>query len=586
METAEINLWEKRLRELSLEIVNSGNKKIPCLLLQVKSYLEDEQLKAKHYPAFKKLLWKYKFFQSIMVFLKQHHRVGGDWSIQAELSKLLSQICTGVDFCDAVEFKNECLPSADKNMLILAVRIHEDLIECPSNQRSVLINNFRTVTNSLIYLTTNYVFLVKPVLTDENLHKLLMTDDIVIGTEIISLIQTILRLNWDLLRQLDTNIIHTFLDEIIYKLSVYTDPKIQERSCQCILEFCEHHPTLIDLLCTKYKGLRAILSKQAEKYLCPELQPLLVLLNNGSSAMVSKKKYLWAIEKIQSAWRGYLVRKKLRNANEAISKLQKCYLSRREINQRKQEELKELSEKNKKKESDQLLKMRSFREKQLQKMEITPADQLLKYQAEEMENAAVCIQKNWRGYEVRRQGSKFREEYNQHKAAVKIQRAVRRSLTRSSPSLSSSKLKPQTLTEQRRAELQKEIDDWREQHAKPLGTFEEQKILHQDANDLLQQFYGNLELSQKRLLYNEALMARIDVDLESLMNTPTLQSVKEKDIETYSSPSLPISTMAKMAHKKTMKKHCASWWQKLDDSDEDIEISDISSNYSLNELQV
>ncbi|CAI9719863.1 calmodulin-binding motif-containing 1-like [Octopus vulgaris] len=575
-----IKQWEKKLRDLSLEIVKSGNKKIPCLLLQVKSYLDDEQLHTKEYPAIKKLLWKYKFFQAILVFLKRDYRVDGGWTTAAKLSRLLSQICTGVDFADSVEFKDDCLPTADRNMLMLAVRIHDDLMESSLNARDVLINDFRTVLDALIYLTSGYAFLVKPVLTDENLLKLLMTDDVVIGTEIINLIRTILRLNWHVLKQLDSKIIHTFLDEIIYKLSVYTEPKIQIASCNCILEFCEHYPALIDLLCTKYKGLRIILMKQAEKIHCRELKPLLVLLNAGSSERVQKQKHHQAVEKIQSAWRGYITRKKLKKANEAISKLQKCYLSRKETREKEQENLRELSQKNEQMQSFQLLKMRSFREKQLQKMELTPAYQILKYQAEEMENAAICIQKNWRGYRIRCQQSKFHTEYKQRRAAIIIQRAVRRWLKRTKSNISPipTKLKPQTLTEERRTVVQQQITDWREIHSKKLGSFEEQKRLHQKASELLQQFYNSLQASRKRLLHNKALLARLDVDSESLINAPKLESVTEKDIDIYSSPSLPISTKAKIAHKKALKKIAAPWWQKLEDSDEeeDIALNDTS----------
>lgn len=565
-----VKQWENQLRSLSSEIVNSGNRKIPGLLLKVQDMLEAVSSVSKEAATIRKLLWKYKFIQTIIIFLKRDYTmIDGGWSTAAKLSDVLSKMCIGIDFADSLEFKEESLPKAVNNMLSLALQIHDEYCRIPGlkstqKTREDFCKHFRMVLESLSYLASAYIFLPKLILKSDLLLKLLMTDDSEMGRDVIQFIQNITRLDWNILRELDETAVDTIFDELIYKLSVYTDPKVGSAASRCVFEFCEHHTPLIDLLCTKYKGLRVLLSKLAEKGYRSELKPLLSLLNAGSSEQAIKEKSHIAAQKIQAIWRGYIARKRLHKINRSIGKFQRMYFKWKENkNQQLQEQHKKAWQIEQQR-SELQQNMRSFHEKQLKKIEIVRAAHIQQHLYGEMEAAVICIQKVWKGYRERTKWKERQEELKRLKAAITIQRNVRKWLkTRKklSPLLY---VKPLSLTETRREELQQIINQWKEQRAQ-LDSVQHPRELQQKTNELLHKYYTNLPFSRKYQHHHAALQARTEIDLDLMLNAPKFQTITEKDIELYSSISLPIAIRAKLGHKEQLKKYCAPWWQSLRD---------------------
>lgn len=571
-----VKQWENELRSFSSEIVQSGNKKIPGLLLKVQNLLDAVNPASKEAATLRRLLWKYKFVQTMIIFLKRDYTmIDGGWATAAQLSVVLSKICVGIDFADSFEFKEESLPKAVTNMLSLALKIHEEysripILEGTQEVREEFCEYFRMVLESLLVLASFHIFLPKLVIQNDLVLKLLMTDDAQIGKEIIQFIQNITRLNWKMLRQLDETTLNTIFDELIYKLSVYTDPKVGSAASRCVLEFCEHHAPLVDLLCTKYKGLRVLLTKLAEKGYRNELKPLLSLLNAGSSHQAIKQKSHVAAQKIQALWRGYITRKKLCKMNESIGKFQRLYLKWKENKKQElqKQQLKSWQVEQRRHKLQQNLK--SFHEKQLKKIEIVKADRIQQYLDGEMESAAILIQKMWRGYKERSKWNQRQEEFHRHKAAITIQRNVRKWLKGRQKKLLSLPvcLKHLSVSEKRREELQKIINEWKNYQPGSNST-EEQKKLHEKSNKLLQKYYSHLSASRKVQQRQETLKARIEIDSDLMLHAPKLQKITEKDLELYSSISLPVAMRAKEKHKEQLRKRCAPWWQTLPDDRHD-----------------
>ena len=53
---------------------------------------------------------------------------------------------------------------------------------------------------------------------------------------------------------------------------------------------------------------------------------------------------------------------------------------------------------------------------------------------------------------------------------------------------------------------------------------------------------------------------------------PGLESVTQKDVEMYSSRSVPVATKARVNHMETLRNLQLPWWKKLGDEFQDSEI--------------
>ncbi|MEE6525329.1 hypothetical protein FKM82_025261, partial [Ascaphus truei] len=83
--------------------------------------------------------------------------------------------------------------------------------------------------------------------------------------------------------QVEEKALHAILDELVYKLSASTNPVTGNAATRSVLLMTESNPDIVQLLGARYKGLRALLSKQwTGKGFGRELGRLLDLLCSSS----------------------------------------------------------------------------------------------------------------------------------------------------------------------------------------------------------------------------------------------------------------------------------------------------------------
>ncbi|XP_069080376.1 IQ calmodulin-binding motif-containing protein 1 isoform X2 [Pleurodeles waltl] len=571
---------DRRILSLAAEVAESSNDNVPVLLLKLKEILKSVPPVSKESKKLKEDIYRYDLIQYCSMVLKQDYsRVAGGWSSAANLSNILSNCCVGMDPAEnPEEFYSSVLPSAVDNLLFLGRRLQARFVRAMKDEeKSEFLKCFRTVTDSLCWLFGGHVQLTEHVLKNEHFLQLLMTDDVETGTTVIAVLQNTVRANSSVLHQVDVQIIHPILDELIYKLSSSTNPVTGNAATKALLLMVESHQPIVQILDMRYKGLRTLLSRQwTGRGFGRELGKLLDILRFGSYQQAEMQKLHHAACLIQAAWKGFRVRKRLRNLPKAVTSLQRSFRAKREqeviiLQQRKEEE--NLRQ--------QLLihrrrTMRQFNERQLTMLEIVHAGQMDKHLQEMQEKSALLVQRHWRGYRERRNFHNQKHVLKQYKAAVTIQRAVLRFLEKRRR-IREAYLPwkgPKEIPDAQRIELQQKIDNYLKLHPVSHLSEERSKELHLRAQETLGQYLLKRKLEQKSANRRDALVAQINTDIQMLYNAPGLKESTEKDLDIYTSRSIPVATKAKQCHNLMLKYTRWPWWKKLGDEFMDDEAVD------------
>ncbi|NP_001084650.1 IQ motif containing B1 L homeolog isoform X1 [Xenopus laevis] len=574
---------DPRILQLASEYTESSNEKTPELLLQLKDIVKSAPAGSEELKKVKEDLYHYGLIQCCVLYLIQDYRlVNGGWMTAASLADILSMCCVGLDPQEeAEEFYSKLLPSALGNMLLLARRIQARYVRAMKEEdRGELFSSFRRVSDSLSWLFSGHIQLAKDVLRMKHFLQLLMTDDEETETVAMSVLQKVLRVDSSAPRQLDEDSLLAILDELVYKLSASSNPVIGRAATCSLLLMLESNPDIGQLVGTRYKGLRALLSKQwTGKGFGQELGQLLEVLYSSSYQQEDMQRLHKAACTIQAVWRAFLVRQRIKRLPKAVTTLQRSFRARREqeVNQlkrqREEEALRHQLQLNR------VRAMRRFREKQLALLEIVHAGQMDKHLREMQERAALTIQKSWRGYKERRQFHKQKIHLAQYKAAICIQRAALKFLSKRRKIRETLTLWKKTdLSDERRQELQQRLDSHLHLHPTPQMSAEQSNELHVRAQEKLGQYLLKRSFHRGSEQRREALLAQINTDINMLMDAPGLAHVTEKDLDKFNSRSLPVVLKAKQSHNTMLKRSRWPWWRKLGDEfieEDEVLLSDI-----------
>ncbi|XP_066992331.2 IQ calmodulin-binding motif-containing protein 1 [Anabrus simplex] len=195
-----------------------------------------------------------------------------------------------------------------------------------------------------------------------------------------------------------------------------------------------------------------------------------------------------------------------------------------------------------------------------------PAAQRTFYVIELRNRAAVRIQLAWRRYKARRTSSIMYSSPEHKKAAVIIQRAVRRWLALKEESmLTQQHLLSEGINEERLAQLQQEIKDWQNAHdeykAEGLKKLDEN---HKEVQKRLNSWYMRASTRQRRDQHIEAKCAQLGATVMLLKSSPPLADLNSVDMEFYKCPALPYATEARLKHKQQLRALSAPWWEQLE----------------------
>ncbi|XP_076091830.1 IQ calmodulin-binding motif-containing protein 1-like isoform X1 [Mytilus galloprovincialis] len=575
---------DKRVINLASEVAETRDRRIPILLLRLKEILSTAVAGSKDGMRIRKEIWEYNLLQALVLVLKQDFSiVDGEWQIAASLAAILSQVCTGLDLpsAEVKKFEDEVLLESVSNMFLVTRRIQARYAKIPDRaghmkERNKLLACYRGVLESIVYLASGHTSVPKKVLECPWLLQLLITDDTDTVVAIMDLIPKILRVNRIVLRSLNQKLILSIMDELIYKLSVSNEVSVGASACKCVLRICENHRPLVETLCTRYKGLRPLLAKWEGAGFSRDLKEIHLLLQAGNAQKAENERFFRAAITIQAVWKGFITRKKLVKANKTFSKFQQQYRLKKRVLEERKVQAKEAIELQRQLKLNRQRIMREFKEKQLHTVEILPAAMLERYMQRQQNKSAVLIQKSWRGHHARNSMQDREVFVKRYRAAITVQRAVRKWLKKLEDKRNKIKasLKPPGLTDDRRVEIQRLINQNRELKPTVYTSREELEQGHKKAAEMLARYYQSARVNREKQHHREALIARLNVDSELVHLAPPLNSVTDKDVEMYSSNLLPVATKAKTNHIEQLRLLRQPWWKKLCDEYQDQEYVD------------
>ncbi|XP_045363157.1 IQ calmodulin-binding motif-containing protein 1 isoform X2 [Camelus bactrianus] len=518
---------DPRILSLAAEVANSPEQNVPVILLRLKEIMNNTPLGSSELKKIKQDIYCYDLIQYCLLVLSQDcSRIQGGWTTISQLTQILSHCCVGLEPGeDAEEFYNELLPSAAENFLILGRRLQTCFINASKGEeKDALLHFFQIVTDSLFWLLGGHVQLIQNVLQSDHFLHLLQTDNVQIGSTVMTMLQSILQIKSGDLLRIEVKTLHSILDEVVFKLLSTTSPVIRSTATKLLLLMAESHQEILILLRLSacYKGLRSLLNKQEPgTEFTQELRQLIALLSPNVYQEVEEQKLHQAACLIQAYWKGFQTRKRLKKLPSAVITLQRSFRSKRtkmllKLNRQKEEEDRRLQVQLQRQRA-----MRLSREIRLSMLEVVHPGQVEKHNREIEEKSALIIQKHWRGYRERKNFRQQRPSLTEYKAAVTLQRA-------------SSEVSDVTSRE-----------------------------LHSQAQEQLQHYFMGRALQERAQQHREALMAQISTNIEQLMKAPSLKEAEGKEPELFLSRSRPVAAKAKQAHLTTLKHIQAPWWKKL-----------------------
>ncbi|ELU12049.1 hypothetical protein CAPTEDRAFT_168052 [Capitella teleta] len=567
---------DKRIINVAAEISDAADNVVPRLLLKLKDVLESFAAGSPQLMHAKEVMWQYELPSVISTTLKQDfNKILNGWKSAAGLSDILCQCCVGYDPPDGPKFNEVFLPATTETLLLLAMRIqtkYSKTSKLLDETRAEILSHFRTVLKSISFLFSGHNFLCLQVVKSSCFLQMLMSDEVQISISAMNVLQSSNRLISGLFGTLDEQVIHQILDELIYKLSASSSADLAGASTRSVLSVCDSHSPMLLFICNRYRGLRPLLNKWSDGGFIRDLKRLQYLLEAGSMQKAENLKMSEAASVIQAWWRSLSTRKKIKQADRAISRFQRSFRFRKGLETQKREDSRMQSELEHMLLVQRTQHIRELRSQELKALEILPAGEVSKHFDRQQKTAAVKIQALYRGYRTRRSMASRRDVMQQSKAVVVIQRLVRRWLKRIEEKRKDPPCwqRPPGLTDQRRVELLEEIKERREAHKIQAETAEARSELHNRVQEMLKRNATMCKQTRRRHQYREALLAQIEVDCKLMLDAPKLSDVKEDDLLNYVSHSVPIATKARQDHNREMLLLNQPWWRKLGEEDEDI----------------
>ncbi|XP_026961913.1 IQ calmodulin-binding motif-containing protein 1 isoform X3 [Sagmatias obliquidens] len=429
---------DPRILSLAAEVAISPEQNVPVILLKLKEIINNTPFGSSELKKVKQDIYCYDLIQYCLLVLSQDcSRIQGGWTTISQLTQILSHCCVGLEPGeDAEEFYNELLPSAVENFLVLGRQLQTCFINAAKGEeKDALLHSFEIVTDSLFWLLGGHVQLIQNVLRSDHFLHLLQTDNVQVGSTVMTMLQNILQIN-------------------------------RSKRTKMLLK----------------------LSRQKEE--------------------------------------------------------EDCRLQLQLQRQRA---------------------MRLSRELRLSMLEIVHPGQVEKHNREIEEKSALIIQKHWRGYRERKNFRQQRPSLVEYKAAVTLQRATLKFLAkcRKKKKLFAPWQGLRELTDARRVELKQQVDDYIRRHPGSEVSDVISRELHSQAQERLQHYFMGRALEERAQQHREALMARINTNIEQLMKAPSLKEAEGKEPELFLSRSRPVAAKAKQAHLTTLKHIQAPWWKKL-----------------------
>nr|XP_017532134.2 IQ calmodulin-binding motif-containing protein 1 isoform X3 [Manis javanica] len=188
---------DPRILSLAAEVAKSPEQNVPVILLKLKEII-NTPLGSSELKKIKQDIYCYDLIQYCLLVLNQDcSRIQGGWTTVSQLTQIISHCCVGLEPGeDAEEFYTELLPAAAEHFLVLERRLQTCFINAAKGEeKDELLHLFQIVTDSLFWLLEGHVQLIQNVLQSDHFLHLLQTDDVQIGSTVMTMLQSILQIN-------------------------------------------------------------------------------------------------------------------------------------------------------------------------------------------------------------------------------------------------------------------------------------------------------------------------------------------------------------------------------------------------------
>ncbi|XP_056157423.1 IQ calmodulin-binding motif-containing protein 1 [Lampris incognitus] len=496
--------------------------------------------------------------------------VHGEWTAATRLAEVLSSCCVGAEpEHDPEAFHRLLLSSVMDTFLSLACQLMRRGSEC--------LHLFKRVMDSVGWLLQSYSQLTTQVLSSLQYEQMQMCDDVTVM--LMSLWIHICTSNREVLSCLSEDSVMLLLNDAISQLAVSSDSTVGRTALQLVLLITTQQDAGGQLL-HRFRGLDSLLNKDWKgRGFNQEIDQLITHLNSDgpppslTTAQVTSE-HVQAAYVIQAAWRAHCTRRRIKTLPRAVSTIQRRYRAKKKLRQEQEVALR-LEEELKYQVSVRRQRARrQFHQKQRELLQLLPPGLVQPYLSECERCAAVLIQKVWRGYRQRKRYNTKKHTHTLHRAARILQRAVLRFLRRRramkalpTPPLWTAEA---SLTDSRRAELKREVEDYTSLHPSSIVSEEGCSRLHDEVQRLLLQKLQSREEHRREEDHTQALLVQINTHLQILNDAPSLPVAMETDVELFQSRSVPIATRARQSHNAMLQASRDPWWGMLGDADDII----------------
>ncbi|XP_030638709.1 IQ calmodulin-binding motif-containing protein 1 [Chanos chanos] len=496
-------------------------------------------------------------------------KIEGGYTTAAQMAEILSTCCVGLGpDTENVVFQNKFLPEVAENLLFLA----DHLMNRAQRDKgpNEMLRLFRKVFDSIGWLLRVYSHLIPRVLGSKHYESVQMCEDDEICKVTLLTWHDVLRANSAAISEMGSEALRSIMDDIVYKMASSSNPVIGGTAVKTLLLIINHHTLAVPFILRNYKGLDNLVRKDwSGKGFDAALDRLLGLLQSGllkeENFQGSSEERVKAACVIQAAWKAYQTRKRMKRLPRAVSAIQRSFREKRRQQQEQTERRRIEEELRYEVRLRRQRAIRLFRQRQLHLLEILPAAQIERYLGEVENRAALLIQRVWRGHRERRNFQQRKYILKQHKAAVTLQRATLRFLKwrRAQRNVPAPWKGPKGLTDARRAELRRQVEEYIALHPSTVVSVEGTMELHQRAQNLLQQHLLTRTSKQREEQHRQALLAQINTDMELLLNAPSLKDATEQDSNLFLSRSAPVAARAKQSHNSMVQSTRLPWWRML-----------------------
>ncbi|XP_072305854.1 IQ calmodulin-binding motif-containing protein 1-like [Eucyclogobius newberryi] len=495
------------------------------------------------------------------VSLLEPKRIKGDRKAAATLAQLLSSCCGGVEPGDQSKtFDRLFLPSVMNALLSLAAHLMKQVES---------LHLLKKVLDSVGWLMQTHAHLTTQVLSSIHYEQLQISEEPSVSLLCVQLWTQICSSSRDFVSGLSDDSITLLLNDIVSQLAVSSDEDVGAASVKFLLLLAHQLKARLLPLLRAFRGLDSLLNKDWRgRGFDREVDQLIKITQSSQSSDDTER--VRAACAIQAAWRSYRTRKRVKNLNRAVGTLQRKYRIRRQQQQNRQKA--QLWEETLRYEVNLRRQQarRKFHLKQRRLLQLLPPEQVGPYLEEVERRAAVLIQTRWRGFRERRRFRRSRDQeksrQTEQRAAVTIQRAVRWFLDRRR----AAKVPPSTfwigqsgLTDRRRAELKKQVEDHITLHPSSRVSVDECLRLHEEVQMLLVSESVSVVQRRRQEQRIQALLAHTHTQLTMLREAPPLSSISLSDADSYLSPSAPIAAQARDSHNALLQADRAPWWRTL-----------------------